>query len=66
MTTTHRHQSHRRLDISSLILLIVSLASGLGACVLILHGISALVLVPSVVAATVGVMRLFKYEAPRD
>lgn len=66
MTTTHRHQSRRRLDVSSLILLLVSILSGLGAYFLIMHGMSSLVLIPSVVAATVGAMRLFKFEVPRD
>jgi hypothetical protein len=66
VTTTHRHYSRRRLDVSSLILLLVSLATGIGAYLLVLQGMNPLVLVPSVVGATVGVVRLIKLEAPRD
>lgn len=66
MTTTHRIQSRRRLDLSSLILLLVGIISGLVAYVLITQGMSALVLIPSVVAATIGATQLTKYEAPRE
>lgn len=66
MTTTHRIQSRRRLDLPSLILLLVGIISGLVAYVLITQGMSALVLIPSVVAATIGATQLTKLEAHRE
>jgi len=66
VTTTHRHQSRRKLDVSSLVLLILSVVAGALSYYLITQGISALVMIPSIVAATVAVTHLTKYEAPRD
>jgi len=66
VTTTHRIQSRRRLDLPSLILLLVGIISGLVAYVLITQGMSALVLIPSVVAATIGATQLTKLEAHRE
>ena len=66
MTTTHRILSRRRLDLFSLILLLVGIASGLVSYVLITQGLSALVLIPSVVAATIGATQLTKQEARRE
>ena len=66
MTTTHRRQYRRRLDRASLILLLVSVASGICAYALITHGANALVLVPSVVAATIAATHLTRHEAPRE
>lgn len=66
MTTTPRIQSRRRLDLPSLILLLVGIIAGLVAYVLTAQGMSALGLIPSVVAATIGATKLTKYEAPRE
>jgi len=66
VTTTHRIQSRRRLDLPSLLLLLVGIIFGLIAYVLIAQGMSALMLIPSVVAATIGATQLIKYEAPRE
>lgn len=63
---THKYRSQRRLDLFSLALLLIGIASGLGAYALIEQGINALVMIPSVVAATIGATHLVKYEAPRD
>jgi len=66
VTTTHRRRSQRRVDVASLLLLIVGLASGLFSYLLVLQGTSALVLIPAIVVATIGAMRITKLEAPRD
>jgi hypothetical protein len=66
VTTTHKYHSRRRLDLFNLGLLLVSIVSGLGAYVLIEQGMTALLLIPSVVAATIGATHLVKYQAPRD
>lgn len=66
MTTTHRRQYRRRLDRANFMLLLVSVASGIGAYALITHGANALVLVPAVIAATMAATHLTKYEAPRE
>ncbi|BBZ65839.1 hypothetical protein MINS_12680 [Mycolicibacterium insubricum] len=67
MTTTYRRTSRRRLDLPSLALTIIGLAFGALSYRLVTYSdINALVMVPSVVAVTVGVTHLFKREAPRD
>lgn len=66
MTTTHRHSSRRRLDVFNLVLLLVSVASGFGALAIVQEGVTALILVPSVVVATLAATHLTKLEAPRD
>lgn len=70
MTDTHRHsrrQSRRRLDVAGLALLLIGLTCGALSYWLIQErGLTPLALVPSVVAATLGVTHLTKLEAPRD
>lgn len=67
MTTTHRSRPRRRLDISGLALTAVGLVFGLFSYLLATYaGISPLVMIPSVVAATIGATHLVKYEAPRE
>lgn len=75
MTTTHsrhrplppRHRGRRTVDLASLALLIVGLSFGVLAYVLITrNGASPLLLVPSVIAATLGGTHLTKRQAPRD
>lgn len=66
MTATHRHAPRRKLDGVNLLLLLVSIASGVGAYLLIDQGASVLVIVPSIVVATIAALHLIKYEAPRD
>ncbi|WP_138757671.1 hypothetical protein [Modestobacter altitudinis] len=63
MTTT---TSHRRLDVASLALLLVGLVFGVLAYWLITaHDVTPLVLIPSVVAITIGATHLTQREAPR-
>lgn len=65
--TTHKLQQRRRLSIASLALALVGIVFGVAAYLLITHaGITPLLLIPSVVAATVGFTHLFKKEAPRQ
>lgn len=67
MTTTHKPHPRRRVDVASLALLVVGLASGLGAVWTIQAlSVSPLVLVPSVVACTIGMLHLLKWESPRQ
>ena len=62
-TTTPR----RRLDVPSLVLMLIGLATAVFAYRLTAdHDVSALVIVPAVVAATIGATHLVKREAPRD
>ena len=65
-TTTRSHRSRRRLDVASLILFLVGLAFGALCYWLITsHGANVLIMVPSVVAATVGITHIVKREATR-
>jgi tryptophan-rich sensory protein len=67
VTTTQRRQTRRRLDLANFILLLASIASGIGAYVLLSTSeVSALVLVPSAIAAAIAATHLTKYEAPRE
>lgn len=66
MTKT-RGSSSRRLDVASLLLLLIGLVSAVGSCWLIGNsGFNALVIVPSIIAATVGATHLLQREASRD
>ncbi len=63
--TKNRGNAHRRLDLAALLLLAVGLACGSISYLLIeTTGLNALVLVPSVVAATTGASHLIKWEVP--
>jgi NhaP-type Na+/H+ or K+/H+ antiporter len=65
VTTTHRDRSRRRLDLASLLLLVTSLASGVFAYWLVMgDGINAIVMIPSIAAATVAATHITKREAP--
>jgi len=57
----------RQLDLASLALLAVGLINGIGAYWLVTyrHG-NALLMIPSIAAATTGARHLFKYTAARD
>ncbi len=72
MATTHSHRvgkrpGRRRVDLASLALLLCGVAFGVLAYYLISEGgRNPLILVPSVVAATLGASHLVKYEAPRE
>lgn len=67
MTTTHNHRAHRRLDAASLALLLIGLAAGVFSYWLITYrGLNALIIVPSIVAMTIGATHLIKREAPRS
>lgn len=67
MTTTLKSQSRRRLDVSSLALMVIGLVFGTISYRLATYDdVNVLVIVPSVVAATIGAMNLVKREAPRD
>ncbi|EOM77765.1 hypothetical protein DW322_21255 [Rhodococcus rhodnii] len=67
MTTTYRQNSRRRLDVANLIVLVVAVASGIFAYVLVTYAsMNALVIVPAVVVATLSVPKLIKREAPRE
>lgn len=64
---TTRHTSHRRVDAANLIVLVVAVASGIFAYVLVTYAsMNALVIVPAVVVATLSVPNLIKREAPRE
>ncbi len=66
MATIHR-RPRRRLDIASLALLLVGLVFGVIAYWLVTNQhFNVLVIVPSIVAATLGATHLFKREAPRS
>lgn len=65
--TTNKLQQRRRLSVASLVLAFVGIVFGVAAYLLIIHaGITPLLLIPSVIAGTVGVTHLFKKEAPRQ
>lgn len=66
MTMTHSHRSHRRLDAASLALLVIGLVfGGLSYWLVADHGLNALIIVPSIVAATTGATHITKRVAPR-
>lgn len=66
MTTTHKPGSHRRLDGASLALTLIGLAFGVFAYWLItVEHFNVLLIIPSIVAATIGATHLTKREAPR-
>lgn len=66
MTTTSRRNSRRRLDVPSLALTVIGLASGVFSYLLVTYAdVNALVIIPSVVAVTVGSSHLVKREARR-
>ncbi|ATD70517.1 hypothetical protein CNO18_09735 [Gordonia sp. 1D] len=61
-----RQSSRRRLDLSGLLLMTVGLVFGaISYCLITFGTTNVLVIVPSVVAVTVGAMHLIKREAPR-
>ena len=67
MTMTHSHRSHRRLDAAGLALLVIGLVfGGLSYWLVADHGLNALIIVPSVVAATIGATHITKREAARQ
>lgn len=67
MTTLHSHRVHRRLDAASLTLLLIGLVFGVFSYWLITyHGLTALIIIPSVVAVTTGATHITKREAPRS
>ena len=64
--TNHRNTARPRLDIASLILTLIGLIFGSVAYWLITaQHVTPLVIVPAVVATTIGVTHLRKWEAPR-
>ncbi len=66
MTTTHSHRVHRRLDVASLILLLIGLVSGVFAYGLITYNeVNALIIIPSIVTITIGATHITKREASR-
>ncbi len=66
MTTTYRRASRRRLDVASLALTLIGLASGaFSYCLVTYADANALVMTPSIVAVTIGITHLIKREAPR-
>lgn len=66
MTTNHRNTARRRLDLPSMGLALIGLIFGAIAYWLIsAESANALVIVPSVVAFTIGITHLTKREAPR-
>lgn len=63
---THQMKPRLRLDVPSLLLFLVGVVSGTLAYLLITYAnYNALILVPGVVAATIGLSHLFKREAGR-
>ncbi len=66
MTTTHSHRPRRILDVASAGLLLIGLIfGGLGYWLVADHGLNALIIVPSIVAATTGAAHITKRRAPR-
>lgn len=66
MTMTHSRRPHRQLDLASLALLLVGLVfGGFSYWLVTNHGLNALILVPSIVAATTGALHIVKRQAPR-
>lgn len=66
MTTLRRHAPRLRLDVASLVLLLIGLVFGVISYWLIdAREVNVLVIVPSIVAVTVGAMNLMKRQAPR-
>ncbi|GAB2576010.1 hypothetical protein GCM10009593_12900 [Microlunatus antarcticus] len=75
MTMTHSPRPHRpapeqrpqrRLDVAGLALLLIGLTFGVLSYLAISdRGLSALLIVPSVVAATTGALHITKLEVPR-
>lgn len=67
MTATTRRHQRRRLDVANLIVLVVAIASGIFAYALITYAhMNVLVIVPSIVVATLSAPHLVKREAPRE
>ena len=76
MITNHRsparpphpqHLGRRRLDFPSLFLALIGLIFGAVAyCLITVDHVNALVIVPSIVAVTLGLTHLIKREAPRE
>lgn len=67
MKTTHESSSHPRLDVASLALMAIGVASGIFSYYLVVdRDLSPLVALPSVVAIVLGAMNLVKKEAPRE
>lgn len=65
--TNHRNVARRRLDIASLALALLGLVFGIFCYWLITtRHINALIIVPSVVAFTMGASHMIKREAPRE
>lgn len=65
--TMRNQDPRRRLDVGSLILLVVGLLSAVFSYWLITSAnINPIILVPSIVAATIGALHLTKIEAPRS
>lgn len=66
MTTIHKPMSRRRLDVASLMLMIIGIVFGVFSYWLIAYvEVNVLVIIPSVVAVTIGASHLIKVEAPR-
>lgn len=66
MTTTYRRASRRRLDVSSLALTLLGLASGVFSYGLVTCAdANALVMAPSIVAVPIGITHVIKREARR-
>ena len=66
MTTMSNHRPHRRLDIPSLVLLVIGLVFGAVSYWLVTdRGLNPLIIAPSIVAATLGLTHITKHEATR-
>ena len=67
MITNHRNTARPRLDLPSLALTLIGLVSGVIAYRLISdQHMTVLIIVPAVVAVTIGITHLIKREAPRE
>lgn len=67
MTTTIKRSSRRRLDVTSLVLLVIGLTfAAVSYCLVTFADVNVLVIVPSIVAVTIGATHLVKREAPRE
>lgn len=66
MTMTHKNTSRLKIDLASAALTVIGLVFGaITYCLITAEHANPLVIVPSIVAITVGITHLVKREAPR-
>ncbi|MDZ7910787.1 MAG: hypothetical protein U5O16_14555 [Rhodococcus sp. (in: high G+C Gram-positive bacteria)] len=67
MTTTAKRQSRRHVDVVSLVVMAIGvLFAVVSYCLISFADVNVLVIVPSIVAITLGATHLIKHEAPHE